>query len=133
MSTGRHRNKRRYQRRLDVGSLVALLSLGVACAGVACGFVWVKNAHVARADAKWALEQEIRVLEKEMYSVSARITTSIDRASLSRALTRHGSKLVPIESSEIYTGSPGEIPVGIAAAIPSDGDITYINVDNPSG
>ena len=37
-----------------------------------------------------------------------------------------------VEISEI-AGLERAIPVGLASAIPADGDITYINIENPGG
>jgi len=127
------KNRRRYQRKLDVGSLVSLLILGAICAGAACGFVRVKNAHVEHFDAKRSLEQEIRILEKELDSVSTRISTAFDRVTLATALAEHGSALVSIETSETLSGMPTDQPIGLAVAAPTDGDFTYINIDDPSG
>ena len=127
------KNRKRYQRKLDVGSLVALFLLAAACAGAGCGFVKVKNAHVDCADLKRSLEQEIRGLEKELETVSTRIRTSYDRTALAAILAEKGSELQPIRISDTVSGMASEIPAGLAVAGGVDVGMTFINVENPSG
>lgn len=129
----KNRNRKRYQRRLDVGSLVALLLLGAVGAAVACGFVGIKNAHVKRSDERRSLEDQIRVLEKEVETIDLRIASSHDRRSLQLALTDLRSELVPIESSERLAGMPATIPDGLAFGSVAESDITIIDISLPGG
>jgi hypothetical protein len=128
-----NRNRKRYQRRLDVGSLVALLLLGAVGATVACGFVGIKNAHVKRSDERRSLVDQIRVLEKEVETIDLRIASSHDRRALQLALTDLRSELVPIESSERLAGMPAPIPDGLAFGSVPESDITIIDISPPGG
>ncbi len=128
-----NRNRRRYQRRLDVGSLIALLTLGAVGAAVACGFVGVKNAHVERGDLRRSLEDEIRVLEKEVEAIELRIARGRDRRSLEGALRHIGSELVPIENSESLAGRPAPIPDGLAFGGRPGSEINVTDLSPPGG
>jgi len=128
------KNRKRYQRRLRIGTIATLLFIGAAMAAGACVFVQVKNAHVECANTKRALEEEIRNLEKELESVSGRIETAWDRPTLSTALSEIGSELEPIRHSEYAGAQPSEIPTALASlAVPDSADFIFINVENPSG
>ena len=128
------KNRKRYQRRLDVLSLVALLVFGAVVAGVACGFVGIKNGHVDHSDLRRNLEDEIRVLEKEVETVELRIARGWDRRSLDSALARLGSDLVPIESSEQLAGLPAEVPAALAQRAGADSaEYNYADFLPPGG
>ena len=127
------KNRKRYQRRLDVGTLVALLFIGAAFAAGACGFVQVKNAHIECADCKRSLEEEIRILEQELASVSGRIDTAYDRASLAAALRAMGSELQPIKVTHQLDGIPSDVPAAVASLAGPESGAVFINVENPSG
>lgn len=127
------KNRKRYQRRLDVGTLVALLVTGAVCAAGACGFVKVKNAHIECADVRRGLQQEISTLERELASVCGRIDTAYDRPALAAALKALGSELQPIRRTEAVAGTPSVEPSTVASVAGPDVGMTFINVENPSG
>ena len=108
------RNRKRYQRRLDIGSIISLFSLAVVFAVVACGFVGIKNAHVERSDQRQTLEEKISIMEKEVDTIDLRIASLCDRRVLAASLHKYGSKLVPIETSEELLGLPSELPEALA-------------------
>ena len=108
------KNRKRYQRRLDVGSIISLFSLAVVVAVVACGFVGIKNAHIERSDLRRTLEEKIVTMEKEVDTIDLRIAVLCDRRVLTASLLRYGSKLVPIMSSEELSGLPAELPEALA-------------------
>ena len=110
------KNQKRYQRRLDVGSIVSLFLLAVVVAVVACGFVGIKNAHVERGDLRRTLEMKIVLMEKEVDSIDLRISALCDRRVLANILRKHESKLVPIMRSEELHGLPAELPQALALA-----------------
>ena len=56
--------RKKYQRRLKIGSLFSLIVIGFIVAGTACGFVMIKNAHVERSDLRRALLSEIKLLKR---------------------------------------------------------------------
>ncbi len=129
-----NRNHKRYQRRLDVGSLLSLLALGVIVTTVACGFVGgIKNARVERGDRRCSLEAEIRVLEKDVATLDQRIASGYDRRLLEGALRDLGSALVPIESSERLAGLPAPIADGLAFGHGREPGITIIDISFPGG
>lgn len=128
------KNRKRYQRKLDVGTLSALLLIGAAIAAGACGFVQVKNAHIECADAKCTLEEEIANLERELECVAGRIDTAYDRPGLVTALRSAGSELCPIERAEHIDAGAVRVPAALASlAGPDAGAMILINVENPSG
>lgn len=128
-----NRNRKRYQRQLDVGSLLSLLTIGAVAAAVACGFVGIKNARVERSDRKCSLEAEIRTLEKDVETLNQRIASGYDRRLLEGVLRDFGSALVPIESSERLAGLPVPIPDGLAFGQGREPDITIIDISFPGG
>ena len=127
------KNRKRYQRRLDVLSLVSLLIFGAVSAAVACGFVGIKNGHVERSDAKRALIDEIRTLEKEVKTVELRIARTYERRALAGALRSLGSELVPIETSERLAGLPDEIPDGLALGGGGGAEYNLADFVSPGG
>ena len=110
------KNQKRYQRRLDVGSILSLLLLAAVVAVVACGFVVIKNAHVERGDVRRTLEKKIALMEKEVDSIDLRISALCDRRVLANSLRKHESKLVPIIRSEELSGLPAVVPQAVALA-----------------
>ena len=100
------KNQKRYQRQLDIGSILSLFSLVLITAVVACGFVGIKNAHVERGDLRRTLEQEIALMKKEVESIDLLISTLCDRRLLADRLRHHESQLVPITRSEELPGMP---------------------------
>ena len=127
------KNRKRYQRKLDVGTLVAVLLMGCAFAAGACGFVQVKNAHIECANTKRGLEQEIQILQKELDCVAGRISTAYDRPTLAAALKEVGSQLEPIRVTEKLDGMPAEVPTALASLAGPEPGMIFINVENPSG
>ena len=67
------KNHKRYQRQLDVGSIISLFLLVLLAAVVACGFVGIKNAHVEHGDLRRTLEKKIALMEKEVDSMIRRL------------------------------------------------------------
>ena len=110
------KNNKRYQRQLDIGSIVSLFFLVLVTAVVACGFVGIKNAHVERGDLRRTLEQKIALMEKEVEAIDLRISTLGDRRGLADRLRNHESQLVPITRSERLPGMPEELPQALAQA-----------------
>ncbi len=110
------KNQKRYHRRLDVGSICSLLLLAGGVAVVACGFVGIKNAHVARGDLRVTLEKNIALMEKEVGSIDLRISELCDRRELAIRLRKHESNLVPIIRSEELHGLPASLPQALALA-----------------
>lgn len=108
------KNRKRYQRRLDVGSIISVFSIVVVVAVVACGFVGIKNALVERSDLRRTLEEKIATMEKEVDTIDLRIAVLCDRRELAANLLKHGSKLVPITVSEELSGLPAELPEALA-------------------
>ena len=108
------KNRKRYQRRLDVGSIISVFSIVVVVAVVACGFVGIKNAHVERSDLRRTLEEKIATMEKEVDTIDLRIAELCDRRELAANLIKYGSKLVPIITSEELSGLPAELPEALA-------------------
>ena len=110
------KNQKRYQRRLDVGSIVSLFLLATVVAVVACGFVGIKNAHVEHGDLRITLEKKIALMEKEVDSIDLRISALCDRRVLANNLRKHESNLVPITRSEELPGLPAALPQALALA-----------------
>ncbi len=131
----REKNRKRYQRRLDLRLLVGVVLLGAACAATACGFVLIKNAHVSSADARRDLEREIEGLEEELRCIDAERSAALPRHVLAAALRDSGSDLVPIEfSRRVIRGDAGVPPAALAVLTGGgDRDVTIINVENPGG
>lgn len=126
------KNRKRYQRSLNIGVIVSVLFFGVVAASVACGFVFIKNAHVKRANVKRHLEDEIRGLQKEVETIGLRVSRAHDRQSLANRLGQMESALVPIQASEMLTGMP-DIPVGLALTKGRDSDFYPAVSSTPSG
>jgi hypothetical protein len=110
------KNHKRYQRQLDVGSIISLFLLALVAAIVACGFVGIKNAHVERGDVRRTLEKKIKLMEKEVDSIDLRISALCDRRVLASSLRQHESKLIPIMRSEELHGLPAALPQSLALA-----------------
>ena len=110
------KNHKRYQRRLDVGSIISLFFLALVSAVVACGFVGIKNAHVERGDMRRTLEKKIKIMEKEVDSIDLRISALCDRRVLASGLRQHESKLIPIVRSEELQGLPAAVQQALALA-----------------
>ena len=110
------KNQKRYQRQLDIGSILSLFSLVLITAVVACGFVGIKNAHVERGDLRRTLEQKIALMKKEVDSVDLLISTLCDRRLLADRLRHHDSQLVPITRSEKLPGMPDRLSQTLAHA-----------------
>ena len=114
------KNQKRYQRQLDIGSIISLFFLVLVTAVVACGFVGIKNAHVERGDLRRTLEQEIALMKKEVESIDLLISTLCDRRLLADRLRHHESQLVPITRSEELPGMPERVSQTLAHAEEQD-------------
>ncbi|HIG84467.1 MAG TPA: hypothetical protein EYG40_06990 [Verrucomicrobia bacterium] len=125
--------RKKYQRRLKVGSLCSLIIIGFIVAGTACAFVMIKNAHVERSDVRRALLSEIKIQEKKVQTVGLRVETLRDRRALSNALKDYNSKLIPITNSHIIRAKKAQSSTSIAMKIKADTEITFINIDRPGG
>ena len=125
--------RKKYQRRLKVGSLCSLIIIGFIVAGTACAFVMIKNAHVERSDVRRALLSEIKIQEKKVQTVGLRVETLRDRRALSNALKDYNSKLIPITNSHIIRAKKAQSSTSIAMKIKADTEITFIDIDRPGG
>jgi uncharacterized membrane protein len=125
--------RKKYQRRLKVGSLCSLIIIGFIVAGTACAFVMIKNAHVERSDVRRALLSEIKIQEKKVQTVGLRVETLRDRRALSNALKDYNSKLIPITNSHIIGAKKAQSSTPIAMKIKADTEITFIDIDRPGG
>ena len=123
--------RKKYQRRLKVGSLCSLIIIGFIVAGTACAFVMIKNAHVERSDVRRALLSEIKLQEKKIQTVGLRVETLRDRRALSNALKDYNSKLIPITNSHIIGAKKAQSSTSIAMKIKADTEITFIDIDRP--
>jgi len=123
--------RKKYQRRLKIGSLFSLIVIGFIVAGTACGFVMIKNAHVERSDLRRALLSEIKLLEKKVQTVGLRVETLRDRRALSNALKYYDSKLIPITNSHILRSGTEQSSTSAAVKINADSEITFIDIDRP--
>jgi|GEM_PF-1604179 uncharacterized membrane protein len=125
--------RKKYQRRLKVGSLCSLIIIGFIVAGTACAFVMIKNAHVERSDVRRAFLSEIKIQEKKVQTVGLRVETLRDRRALSNALKDYNSKLIPITNSHIIRAKKAQSSTSIAMKIKADTEITFIDIDRPGG
>jgi len=125
--------RKKYQRRLKIGSLFSLIVIGFIVAGTACGFVMIKNAHVERSDLRRALLSEIKLLEKKVQTVGLRVETLRGRRALSNALKYYDSKLIPITNSHILRSGTEQSSTSTAVKINTDSEITFIDIDRPGG
>ncbi len=125
--------RKKYQRRLKVGSLCSLIIIGFIVAGTACAFVMIKNAHVERSDVRRALLGEIKLQEKKVQTVGLRVETLRDRRALSNALKDYNSKLIPITNSHIIRVKKAQSSTSAAVKVNADTEITFIDIDRPSG
>ena len=125
--------RKKYQRRLKVGSLCSLIVIGFIVAGTACAFVMIKNAHVERSDVRRALLSKIKLQEKKVQTVGLRVETLRDRRALSNALKDYNSKLIPITNSHIIRVKKAQPPTSAAVKVNADTEITFIDIDRPSG
>ena len=123
--------RKKYQRRLKVGSLCSLIIIGFIVAGTACAFVMIKNAHVERSDVRRALLSEIKLQEKKIQTVGLRVETLRDRRALSNALKDYNTKLIPITNSHIIGAKKAQSSTSIAMKIKADTEITFIDIDRP--
>ncbi len=91
------RNRKRYTRSLPLSGLIRIGMFGVLATGLGCGFVHVKNQHVAKGDQKRELERGIVKLEKEIDTIKLRIAEVTDRDAIRIRLHVMGSDLVQID------------------------------------
>jgi len=131
--TKMNKKRKKYQRRLKVGSLLSIVVLGAFVGIIACAFVVIKNAHVERSDLRRALLSEIKLLEKKVQTVELRVETLRDRRALAGALKESGTKLIPIQNSFSLTPENNNPDTSRVLGISSDSGVTIINLDRPSG
>ena len=58
-----NKKRKKYQRRLKVGSLLSIVVVGALVGIIACAFVIIKNAHVERSDLRRSLISEIKLFD----------------------------------------------------------------------
>lgn len=131
-----NKKRKKYQRRLKVGSLLSIVVVGALVGIIACAFVIIKNAHVERSDLRRALISEIKLLEKKVQTVELRVETLRDRRALAGALKDSGTKLIPIQNSFSIggnSGNSGDFEDSRVLGLSSDPGVTIINLDRPGG
>lgn len=105
-------SRKKYRRSLQVSGIIRLVLLGAISAGVAGGFVVVKNRQHGLANSKVGMESEIVQLHKKLETVEIRIAGMIDRKVLEERIGKDmaGRGLVDIESTETVRagGQPDE-------------------------
>ena len=128
-----NKKRKKYQRRLKVGSLLSIVVVGALVGIIACAFVIIKNAHVERSDLRRALISEIKLLEKKVQTVELRVETLRDRRALACALKDSGTKLIPIQNSFSIGGNSSNFEDSRVLGLSSDPGVTIINLDRPGG
>lgn len=128
-----NKKRKKYQRRLKVGSLLSIVVVGALVGIIACAFVIIKNAHVERSDLRRALISEIKLLEKKVQTVELRVETLRDRRALAGALKDSGTKLIPIQKSFSIGGNSSNFEDSRVLGLSSDPGVTIINLDRPGG
>ena len=128
-----NKKRKKYQRRLKVGSLLSIVVVGALVGIIACAFVIIKNAHVERSDLRRALISEIKLLEKKVQTVELRVETLRDRRALAGALKDSGTKLIPIQNSFSIRGDSTEFQDSRVLGLSPDPGVTIINLDRPGG
>ena len=128
-----NKKRKKYQRRLKVGSLLSIVVVGALVGIIACAFVIIKNAHVERSDLRRALISEIKLLEKKVQTVELRVETMRDRRALAGALKDSGTKLIPIQKSFSIGGNSSNFEDSRVLGLSSDPGVTIINLDRPGG
>ena len=128
-----NKKRKKYQRRLKVGSLLSIVVVGALVGIIACAFVIIKNAHVERSDLRRALISEIKLLEKKVQTVELRVETLRDRRALAGALKDSGTRLIPIQNSFSIGGNSSNFEDSRVLGFSSDPGVTIINLDRPGG
>ena len=128
-----NKKRKKYQRRLKVGSLLSIVVVGALVGIIACAFVIIKNAHVERSDLRRALISEIKLLEKKVQTVELRVETLRDRRALAGALKDSGTRLIPIQNSLSIGGNSSNFEDSRVLGLSSDPGVTIINLDRPGG
>ena len=128
-----NKKRKKYQRRLKVGSLLSIVVVGALVGIIACAFVIIKNAHVERSDLRRALISEIKLLEKKVQTVELRVETLRNRRALAGALKDSGTKLIPIQKSFSIGGNSSNFEDSRVLGLSSDPGVTIINLDRPGG
>ena len=128
-----NKKRKKYQRRLKVGSLLSIVVVGALVGIIACAFVIIKNAHVERSDLRRLLISEIKLLEKKVQTVELRVETLRDRRALAGALKDSGTKLIPIQNSFSIRGDSTEFQDSRVLGLSPDPGVTIINLDRPGG
>ena len=128
-----NKKRKKYQRRLKVGSLLSIVVVGALVGIIACAFVIIKNAHVERSDLRRALISEIKLLEKKVQTVELRVETLRDRRALAGALKDSGTKLIPIQNSFSIRGDSNKFQDSRVLGLSPDPGVTIINLDRPGG
>ena len=131
-----NKKRKKYQRRLKVGSLLSIVVVGALVGIIACAFVIIKNAHVERSDLRRALISEIKLLEKKVQTVELRVETLRDRRALAGALKDSGTRLIPIQNSFSIGGNSSNssnFEDSRVLGLSSDPGVTIINLDRPGG
>ena len=116
-----------------MGSLLSIVGVGALVGIIACAFVIIKNAHVARSDLRRSLISEIKLLEKKVQTVELRVETLRDRRALAGALKDSGTKLIPIQNSFSIRGDSTEFQDSRVLGLSPDPGVTIINLDRPGG
>lgn len=128
-----NKKRKKYQRRLKVGSLLSIVVVGALVGIIACAFVIIKNAHVERSDLRRSLISEIKLLEKKVQTVELRVETLRDRRALAGALKDSGTRLIPIQNSFSIRGDSTEFQDSRVLGLSPDPGVTIINLDRPGG
>ena len=128
-----NKKRKKYQRRLKVGSLLSIVVVGALVGIIACAFVIIKNAHVERSDLRRALISEIKLLEKKVQTVELRVETLRDRRALAGALKDSGTRLIPIQNSFSIGGNSSNFEDSRVLGLSPDPGVTIINLDRPGG
>ena len=90
------RNRSKYNRSLNIRGILRLAFVAVLVAGFGCGFVHVRNQHVAKGGEKGALEREIEELKKEIDLINSRVAAAMEPEAMKVRLRIEASDLIQI-------------------------------------
>lgn len=100
------RPRNRYRNQVGVPWLAYSVIVGMVVLGFGCGYVYLKNQHHLKEDAKLAVQHEIAKIREETARLSNRIEKARSPEVLRARMNRFGLNLEEISTSQVIHVDP---------------------------